>query len=174
MRLLRKAAVTFDRIIGILAFLAGVLLAYAMLSVDIEIITRFFTGRAQLWVVEVCEYILLLVTFLGATWVLKREEHVVMDVVVSRLEPRTQTILNIITSIIGAIVCLTIFWYGAGVTWENYQKGIVFYKAVGFPKAPIMAVIPIGCLLLSIQFLKRSSGYWGKWRALEAKNKGHT
>lgn len=166
MRLLEKGIAIFDRVIGILAFLACILVVYVMLSVDVEITMRFFTGRAQLWVVEVCEYLLLLITFLGAAWVLKREGHVKMDIVLTRLEPRTQTILNIVTSIIGAIVCLVIVWYGAAVTWENYQKGTVFYKAVGFPKAPIMGIIPIGCFLLFIQFVRRTRGYLENWREL--------
>ena len=159
----------FDRVIGALFWLACILIAFSMLSVNIEILYRFFTGQAQLWVIEVSEYILLMMTFLGAAWVLKKDGHVRIDVLINRLEPRTQTILNIVTSVVGAIFCLIIVWYGTDVTWENFQKGTTFYKAVGFPKAPIMAAIPIGSFLLFIQFLRRTRGYLMEWKAPQYK-----
>lgn len=159
----------FDRVIGALFYLACILLAFSMLSVNVEIFYRFFVGKAQLWVVEVSEYILLIMTFLGAAWVLKKDGHVRMDVLVNRLEPRAQLTLNIITSAVGAIFCLVIVWYGTDVTWDNYQRGTTFYKAVGFPKAPIMAAIPIGSFLLFIQFLRRTRGYLMKWKAPQYK-----
>ena len=69
-----------------MAFLAGTLLVGAVLIVSLEICMRYFFRRPQVWTVEVCEYILFILAFLGAPWLLKKGGHVSVDIVVERLE----------------------------------------------------------------------------------------
>lgn len=166
---MRLKGFIFDHVIGALFYLACILIAFSMLSVDIEIIYRLLSGQAQLWVIEVSEYILLIVTFLGATWVLKNEGHVIMDVLTNQLKPRSRTILNAITSILCAVICGVIVWYGTEVAVENFQKGTIFYKAIAFPRAPIISVIPLGSFLLLIQFIRRALSCFSDWTTLREK-----
>ena len=57
----------FDYTLNALAFIAGLLLAFLMLSIAVEVILRFITGHSVLWwAVETSEYILLYFTFLAA------------------------------------------------------------------------------------------------------------
>ena len=104
--------------------------------------------------------------FLGATWVLKEEGHIKMDLVVNRLNPRAQAWLNIVTSFIGIIICLIITWYGILVTLHLYQSGQYFAAYLKPPKYIILSVVPLGCLLLFIQFVRRTYGYIKDLRAL--------
>ncbi|MFC2047546.1 TRAP transporter small permease, partial [Chloroflexota bacterium] len=117
------------------------------------------------WVIEVGEYGLLYMSFLGAAWVLRREGHVKMDLVLNRLKLRSQVLLNVITSILGAIVFLIVTWYSAHFTWDLFQLGYIVDAYLDPPKWPIMAIIPVGSFLFSIQFLRRSYGYLRNWRA---------
>ena len=164
-KLLKKIGKIYDRIIGITTILAGVLLIFLMLSVGWEVALRYFFGRPTSWVVEIAGYILLYIPFLVAAWVLKREGHVKMDLVVNRLSPRTQALTNMITSVLGAIFCLVVAWYGAGTTWDMFQRGIHRSTVLMAPVAPLIAIIPIGFFLLFIQFLRRTYKYLGGWRA---------
>ena len=104
-------------------------------------------------------------TLLGATWLLKLEGHVKMDLLVNQLNPRTQALLNIITSILGAIICLVIAWYGTEVTWSQFQKGITYPTVLEPPVFIILSVIPIGYFLLFIQFLRRTYSFLRKLSA---------
>ena len=165
MRLLNKLSGIFDRTNDILTFLAVLFLAFITLLVTTEVVMRYFLGHSIIWVMEVSEYSLLWMTFLSTAWVLRREAHVKMDMVLNRLKPGTQSLLNILTSIIGAIVCFVIAWYSAGVTWDQFLRGVARVGMVDIPKAPVMAIIPIGSFLLFIQFLRRSYGYLRSWRA---------
>ena len=121
---------------------------------------RYFLKMPQVWVVEITEYTLLVITFLGTAWVLKREGHVKVDLVLNRLKPRAQAFINIITSVVSALVLLVVAWYGLRISWDYFQKGIFELSMLDIPKAPIMVVIPIGSILLLIQFLRRAYGYW--------------
>jgi len=172
MKLITKATAIFDRTIGLLSLFAGILIIYIMLSVTAEVATRYFLGGMMGWVIEVSEYSLLFITFLATAWVLKREGHVKMDLVLRRLNPRTQSLLNIITSIIGALICLIVAWYGVKVTWNSYQIGYVMAKPLRPPQFLILFIIPVGSFLLFIQFLRRTYGYLGHRKELPNKEPG--
>lgn len=165
MKLTTKAGTIFDRTVGLLAVLGAVLIVFTMLSITWEVfVARFLLDRPQMWVVEISEYSLLFITFLGTAWVLKRDGHVKMDLVLTRLNPRAQLVMNTITSTVGAIICLALTWYGARATWNAFQLGLYVMSILEPPRAVIFAIIPIGCFLLSIQFLRIIYGYVRRWR----------
>lgn len=172
MRLVKKLTNFFDRIIVLMTILAGILLVFAMLIISGAVASRYFLGRPIGWVIEISEYIILFVTFLVAAWVLKQEEHVKMDIVLNQLNPRTQSMINVITSGISAIVCFILTWYGAKVTWELFETGYFTPTLLELPKFIIIAVIFIGSFILFIQFLRRTHNNWGNWRASRAKKPG--
>ena len=165
MKLITKAINVFDRTNNLLAYLAVVLLIFLMLSISYEVVQRYFLGRATIWLFEVWEYCLLFIAFLSAAWVLKREGHVKMDIVIDRLKPKVQAIVNIITSIIGAITCLVVALYGLDVTWDYFQTGEFRITVMYLPKWPLFVIIPVGSFLLFIQFLIRAYGYLKSQRA---------
>ncbi len=167
MEALRKLARFFDWIVNAFAFLAAVLLIFIMLSVTSEVVLRTFFNLPQVWVIEFCEYSLLFIAFLGAAWLLRNEGHVKMDLVLKRMGPNKQAIANIVSSAFGIIISLALIYYGTLVTWDNYQRGLYFYTVLQTPTAAILAVIPIGSLLLFIQFIRRTCGYVESWRTAE-------
>jgi len=169
MKLVIRLSSIFDRFVDSLVVLAIVLVAFAWFSICYDVFVRFFLGRGIIWLIEVIEYILLSVCFLGTTWLLRGEGHVTVDVVVDRLNPRTQALLNMVTSILGAITFLVVTWYGVEVAWGHFQTGLRLETTLAPPKYAVMAVIPVGSFLLTIQFIRRAYGYIQAWRALSMK-----
>ena len=159
MKMLKKANTVFDRVIGVSAFLASIIITYAILAVCLEVVLRYFFNRPQIWVIETAEYSLLFMTFLGAAWVLKNEGHVKVDLVLNQFKPGTQASINIVTSIIGAIVCLILAWYTGQITLDHIQRGVYTTQVLEIRKGYILAVIPVGSFLLFIQFLRRTHNY---------------
>lgn len=168
MKILKKVAAIFDRTNNLLILLAAVLLVFIMLGVIVDVILRQ-VGFALVWMFEITEYCLLFITFLGAAWLLRREGHVRMDLVLDRLNPGIQSRLSIITSILGAITCLVIAWYSGRATLEYFQLGYTLNTELRPPQAPIMAIIPVGYFLLFIQFLRRAYGFLASMRELPDK-----
>jgi len=166
LKLLMKISNAFDGMVSILGVFAGILVSFMLLSVAGDVFMRYFLARPMPWVTEAAEYSLVVLLFAGTTWVLRRDKHVRMDIVVSRLKPRVQVLLNITTSLLGTGLCLVVAWYAAKVTWEYFQSGYHIGGVLRLPLFYIMAIIPIGSSLLTIQFLRRAYGFLGRWRAL--------
>jgi TRAP-type C4-dicarboxylate transport system permease small subunit len=165
MRLLQKVRAFFDRCIDATALITTIGVVFLLVSVNIEVILRYFTGKAHPWVVELSEYTLLIVTLLGAAWVLRREEHIIIDLLLTRLKPRGRAMMEAINYGISAVLCFIVVWYGALICLDDLRGGAVFYKAIILPKAPIMSVVPIGFFILAVQSLRVAYQYLKRWKA---------
>jgi len=164
----------FDRLVTFLAVVAGVLIVFVTFSVCLDVLLRFFLHKPMQWVIEIAEYILVYMTFLGAAWVLRVDGHVRMDMVLEHLKPRARALLNGITFLGSGIMCAVLTWYGVEVSWEKFRLGLRFSSMMGFPMGPIYAVIPLGFFLLTVQFLILSKRYFGSWSELRHSNRENT
>jgi len=168
--MLTKSGHIFDRIIGFLFFLAAVILALGVLTMGVDVVLRYFMRQPLGWVIEVVAFSLLFITFLGAAWVLKIERHVKVDLALNLLNPGPRSVLNITTSVIGGLMCLTLAWYSGHLTWDLFLSGERTVTVLESLKAPLVVIIPLGSFLLSIQFFRRAWGFLVKWRqAVRAK-----
>ena len=149
----RKFITIYDNINKALAYFSGVLLALITISVCAEVIVRKFLSLSIIGVVESSEYALVFITFLSASWVLKRDAHVKVDIVLAWIKPRTQALFNMITAIFGAILCMFIAYRSAFVIWDLWQRDLHTVKALELPMAPLHTSIFVGSFMLSIGFL---------------------
>ena len=157
-----------DRVLAILAVIAGVLCLFLMLGISTEVVTRYFFNIPIMGMLEASEMAMLYLTFLSAAWVLKNEGHVSMDLINSHLRPRALGILNTFLSMIGAAIALVLLWYGTEVTIGVFREGTNLPGNLDINKGYELVIIPIGSLLLFIQFLRRAYGFWKKSRSSEA------
>ena len=153
----------FDHILNAMAFLAGIILVFIMLSVGLEVIVRYFFNRPMIWVTEVTECLLLYTTFLGTGWLLREEGHVKVDIILNRLKPRTTAFLGILSSLVGIFVSSMLTYYGMSLTWNYLRRGIYTPTAMEIPVAAIHVIIPIGSFMLLIQFVRRTGRFIGEY-----------
>jgi TRAP-type C4-dicarboxylate transport system permease small subunit len=172
MKIIRILTNIFSRIIDLMAIFAGILLIFSMVSISMGVASRYLFDWPMAWVTEITEYILVHITFLVAPWVLKREGHVTMDLVLNRLSPRTQSMFNMITYAMSAIVCFILFGSGVRVTWDLYRTRYFTPTVLELPKFAVIAVIFIGSLFLFLQFLNMAFKYLSAWRASDGQRKG--
>ena len=160
-----KITTIFDRILDGAAVLAAAMVMFIMLSMAAEVVMRYFLHSPLMWVVEVSETLLLFVAFLGAAWLLRGEGHIRVDLVVNILRPKTRALLDVLTSIIGALCCAIVVWYGLVATWNCFVRSAFEPTSLEIPSAYVLLIIPVGALLLLIQCLRRSYGYLRRLRA---------
>jgi TRAP-type C4-dicarboxylate transport system permease small subunit len=154
MKLLTFFENIFDRILGLFIALACILLALVTTSVCLEVVMRYFFNRSQVWVIELSEYSLLYITFLGVAWVLKSDSHVRVDLFTTSLSARGRAICSLISFMICLVVSVVLTVYGIRVTWDHFSEGIYNPTILEFPKSAILLIIPLGGITLLIQSLR--------------------
>lgn len=152
-----------DRLMDFLVLLAGVMVLFLIIGVSVDVFMRYFLRRPMIWVDDVSEATLVYIPFLAAAWLLRSDGHIQVDIVFERFSPNLQGMLNVATSILGAGVCLVLAWFTGQATWGSFQHGIKLIGGITYPKYILLAPIPLGCLLLAIQFVRRTYGYLMGW-----------
>lgn len=170
MKIQAKAWLAFDRTLDFLFLVAAVLFVFAMLGICADVVARYFLNAPITGVIEICGYIVVWCTFMGAAYALRKDKHIKMDAVVSQLNPRARSLLRFITSIIGLAVCLVVTWYSAQLTWHNFQTGYIFAMSRWeAPRFPFNGMVTVGLLLVCIQFMRSIPTYFRSWRASASK-----
>jgi len=153
-----------DKLLAFLAMMAGLLLLFITFSISYTIFTRAVNLPTPVWILQFDEYSLLWMTFLGTAWALARNKHVSVDLITGRLKERTRDFLALFHSVLGAAVCAVLLRYGTSVTWSQFQRGVTDVQAVDVPKYLILVVIPLGFLVLVLQFVRQFFSTLRKFR----------
>lgn len=143
----------FSRINLICAIIAAALLFGIAAIVCFEVLGRSLGAPSRLWVIEVSEYALLFITFLGAPYLLELNRHVVMDLLVDRLHGTKRQISQLLNSLIGLLVCLVLTYVGVGVVLDQLELGTREVTVMRPLSWWITAAMPIGTGLMAVQFL---------------------
>jgi TRAP-type C4-dicarboxylate transport system permease small subunit len=72
------------------------------------------------------------------------------------LSPAWQQRMHAITSWLGAGVCAVLFWVTTAYVLRIREAGEILFKSVPVEKWAVMAVMPPGLALLTIQFVRRA------------------
>jgi len=162
MKAQRKLLRTWDRLNQAIMVLAGILLWGQMVIVNIEIVSRYL-GRPTTWVAEISSILILWIPFMIGGWVLRKEAHVKMDLLIERLSPRSRALINFVTSLIGVIVMFIVTV--AGFLTTLYWIGNKTPTMLMLPRSPIIGIIFVGSLLFTIQFFIRALENLNQWRS---------
>ena len=146
----------FDQLLLGVTYLAGGILLFMGASILYEVFMRYLFNAPTRWVIEFSEYMLLYMALLAGAWVLKGEGHVQVEMLTEILPRKARAVLHAVTSLVGALVCALFFWYSASLTWETFMSGEILFRAVHVPKWAILVSIPVGLLLLALQFVRRA------------------
>jgi TRAP-type C4-dicarboxylate transport system permease small subunit len=117
---------------------------------------RVVPGLAGLeWSSEISEAMLYLLTMLTAPWLLRRGQHIRVDVILRAVPNRVGWIFEWATDIMGLACCLLITWYGARAALASFKAGSVSIKTLVTPEWWLLSVLPVAFLALSIEMLFR-------------------
>jgi len=139
---------------------------FATLGTCVDVLLRYSLNRPIQWMLEITEYTMLYIPFLGAALVLKEDGHIRVDILISRLSEKKRFIMDIVASFIGGIVMSTYTWFGGQVTWEFYKRGVPSLESLRTPMFLILMIIPIGGFFFTVQFFRQTYSYYQKLKKI--------
>jgi TRAP-type C4-dicarboxylate transport system permease small subunit len=140
------------------AVIAALLLGATALLVTGDVVARNVGLGTLPWILEVSEYVLPLATFLVAPWLLARNEHVRLDVLLTALPSPLARALGRTGDLLGLAICAVFVIYGARAIASSAQQGSLVIKSVVFPEWWLYAPVPACFGLLAIEFVRRLVG----------------
>ena len=131
------------------------LLGAMALLVTLDVVLRNVGLGTIAWVNEVSEYSLPVATLLVAPWLLQRNEHVRLDVLLASLPGRISRILERCIDVIGIAICAVFVWYGVRLIFDSASIGSMVVKTLAIPEWWQYALVPVSFFLLAVEFARR-------------------
>src|SRR5437868_1953876 len=150
-----RLAVIFGRLFDALAIAAALTLLAMVVLVTADIVLRNTTGGGFSWANEISEYALYLMTLLTAPWLLRRGQHVRLDIFLVLVPARLAWMMEAAGDVLGFSVSLLMLRYGLVVTLESSRIGALTIKNLVFPEWWLLAPLPISFALVAIEFVFR-------------------
>lgn len=137
------------------ARVAAVVLGAMALAVTFDVLARNLGWGNTGWVVELTEYSLPVATLLVAPWLLHRNEHVRLDVVLVLLPKRISLRLERFADVLGILICAVFVWFGVKLIIDSASLGSMVVKTLSIPEWWQYALIPVCFTLLAVEFARR-------------------
>lgn len=139
---------------GMLLTACGLLLGMTVL-IGLDVLLRNIGAGGIPPSNELSEDGLYLITILAAPGLLRRGQHIRIDIFLRMLPPQLAWLLEWLGDAVGIVCCLFFVWYGAGVTIASHLAGSMSIKTLVLPEWWLFAPMPVCFLMVAIEFVFR-------------------
>jgi len=139
------------RLLGACAGVAALLLMAMVVGITADIVGRNALGRGVRGIAELSEYALYLMTALTAPWLLRRGQHVRVDVLLVALPARVAWAIELVGDAAGLAIALAFAWYGARAVADSAASQSLVMKTFVFPEWWVMVPLPVAMLLVAVE-----------------------
>ena len=162
------------RLFDLLAVVAALILLAMVVLVTADILLRNTARVGFAWANEITEYALYLITLLTAPWLLRRGQHVRIDMMLVLAPPRVAWLCEALADIVGLAASLVLIWYGIIMTVQSARLGSLTIKNLVFPEWWLLWPLPACFALVALEFIFRFHRLMGapRTRRLEATSVG--
>jgi len=156
---IQRADALFGRLLEALALVACALLFCMMLVICADVLLRnvglFPRMRGVEWANEASEATLYLITMLSAPWLLRRGQHIRVDILLRALPRRVAWGCEWACDALALACCALLVVYGAKSALASHASGALSIKTLVTPEWWLLAPLPSAFLLLGIEVLFR-------------------
>src|SRR3954465_12509122 len=156
---MNRVEAAYGKLLEALALAACALIFGMTLMICADVLlrnVRLVPGLAGLeWANEISEGMLYLITMLTAPWLLRRGQHIRVDIVLRAVPKPVGWAFEWVVDMLGLACCLAIAWYGARAALASFQAGSISIKTLVTPEWWLLSVLPVAFLALSLEMLFR-------------------
>jgi TRAP-type C4-dicarboxylate transport system permease small subunit len=149
----------FGRLLEVLAAIGCALVFLMMLVICADVLLRNValvpSMRGLGWANDLTEAGLYLTTMLAAPWLLRRGQHIRVDIVLRAIPKRAAWYCEWVADLVALACCVVMVAYGTRMTWASFKSGAMTIKTMVTPEWWLLAPLPVAFLLLSIEMLFR-------------------
>jgi len=161
---MQKLEDAYGRLLEVLA-LAGCALIFGMtLMICADVFlrnVRIVPGMVGIeWANEISEGMLYLIALLTAPWLMRRGQHIRVDVLLRAVPPRLGWGLEWLVDALAMACCATIAWYGVRAALGSWQAGSMSIKTLVTPEWWLLSVLPVAFLALTVEMVFRMRRLW--------------
>lgn len=145
----------YERVLEGCGVVAGLLVFAMTVLIVADVVLRNFFQATLPASVELTEYALFYASTFAAPWLLKRGQHIRIDVLITRVPPAVGWAMEIASDLIGLALSLLMSWYGVWMVSRSMIGGTLVVKNLIFLEWYVLWPLPVMFVLLAIEFVFR-------------------
>lgn len=145
-------------LVRVLSVLAVLLVAAMMLAISGEVILRAFRFPSLIGLIELTEYALFISTFFIAPYLLRTNEHIRVDIFMSRVDPAAARRVEYVVLALIMLVSLITGIVATILMVRSAREGTLIFKDLIFPQVWLDWIIPLCSLAMFVQALEMLIG----------------
>ena len=146
----------FHRLNAFIAGLVGISIGLWAILIPLNLVLVRMEWGNMPWLIAIIEYSLYAGVFLGAPWVLQKNGHVRVDVLVVGLSDRSGQRLEFGIDLFGALLCIVLCIYGVLSAIDDFDIGEINDKYVPVAGWQLLVVYDVAFAMLAVEFLIRA------------------
>lgn len=127
----------------------GILLIFGLLILEVAL--RYLFNSPTVWANELTQMFFGAYVVLSGGHLLWCGGHVNVDILYSRLSPRTKAFMDVLTSTVFFAFCLMLLYYGGSLALESLGRWEHSQSPWNPPLYPVKLTIPLGAFLVLLQ-----------------------
>jgi len=140
-----------NKIFSVFFRLSELVLFTMTLIIFYDVIMRYVFNSPTIWALEISEYMLVFLCFIGAADLQRRKKHIKMDFFYHKFSRRIQKFLDLISYLLLVVFSFILFWNALKMTLTAYKYESVSNSLLGVPLFLPYSIILIGMFLLLLQ-----------------------
>jgi TRAP-type C4-dicarboxylate transport system permease small subunit len=128
-------------------------MAFMVLSITYDVILRYVFVAPTHWALEVNTFLLAFLCVIPAADVLRAGTMIRITFFYDRFQPEVRARLDYLRSAAGLFFCGIMIWKGADMAWKAWLHNDRMSTSLGTPMVIPYLFLPIGFLLLALQYL---------------------
>jgi TRAP-type C4-dicarboxylate transport system permease small subunit len=155
-------AATLERINAVIdgvsnagAVLGGICTGVMTATITYAVVVRYILRQPVGWSEEFSNYLMVWAVFLGASYALKEDAHIGVDLLLSNLRPRIKSFFLLFHYVAGLVFCSLLLW--KGVELVRYSIDLNNRSiAINFPLFIPQLAVPVGSAMLILQLFAQA------------------
>ena len=129
------------------------MLAVMSVTIILQVIFRYVVKGSLPWSEELARYLMVWVTFMGASIGVKRGAHVGVEALVSILPKKTQALFKYLVIVISIVFCCLVFYQSLIIVKTQFTNNQIS-PAMRIPMWWVYGAIPTGTFFWTVRFIQ--------------------
>lgn len=131
-----------------------------------NVLLRYGFSAGTVWAQELEWHLMGPIALFGMSYALAHGEHVRVDVLFAKYTPKTKLAIEIVSAILGLLVCAAVVWLSFGYVAQSFAQNETSANPGGIPwRWALKGLIPAGFAVLGAQYAALIARYWIRYRA---------
>lgn len=144
-KFMRVYILVMDKINRILKFSLVIFISIAFISLCLQVFSRFIVQTPLTWTEELARYLMIWITFIGASVAARYQQLIRLEIINSLLSKTMKIVIAFLAAVITSIFCIVVIYYGMDLLKVVHHQ---YSPSLHIPVSIPYSAIPIGCLLI--------------------------